>query len=159
MIKVEGNGSAPKIQIETVVAENAKNVVGTTKILAVVTRLAVTIARKIARREMKEGAMAKVLIGIDLLRHLGDSTISMEILWWQIEIGGVNEVEINMMNRVMGMGGMAPAPKTGDLRWEETAAQGMGPIGDLRWEEMVTQTIDVGTMIEGDNHLLHQLLC
>mmetsp|Transcript_14443 Transcript_14443/g.24210 ORF Transcript_14443/g.24210 Transcript_14443/m.24210 type:complete len:260 (+) Transcript_14443:643-1422(+) len=151
MIKVEGNGSAPKIQIETVVAKNARNVVGTTKILAVVTRLAVTIARKIARREMKEGAMAEVLIGIGLLRHLGDSTISMEILWWQIEIEGVNEVEINMMNRVMGMGGMAPAPKTGDLRWEETAAQGMGPIGDLRWEEMVTQTIDVGTMIEEDN--------
>jgi hypothetical protein len=106
---------------------------------------------------MKEGAMAEVLIGIGLLRHLGDSTISMEILWWQIEIEGVNEVEINMMNRVMG--GMAPAPKTGNLQWEETAAQGMGLIGDLRWEEMVTQTIDVGTMIEGDNHLLHQLLC
>mmetsp|Transcript_1284 Transcript_1284/g.1878 ORF Transcript_1284/g.1878 Transcript_1284/m.1878 type:complete len:203 (-) Transcript_1284:936-1544(-) len=151
MIKVEGNGSAPKIQIETVVAENAKNVVGTTKILAVVTRLAVTIARKIARREMKGGAMAEVLIGIGLLRHLGDSTISMEILWWQIEIEGVNEVETNTMNRVMGMGGMAPAHKTGDLRWEETAAQEMGLIGDLRWEEMVTQTIDVGTMIEEDN--------
>jgi hypothetical protein len=62
----------------------------------------------------------------------------------------VTEAETNATNHEMV--DMDLALKTGDLRWEEMAAQEMGPqIGDLQWEEMAAQTIDKGTMIEGDN--------
>jgi len=80
MIKIEENGSARKNQTETV-AENARNVADKTKILVIVSHLAVTIVQKNARRETKEGAaMAEVVIGTGLLRHLEENMISMGIL-------------------------------------------------------------------------------
>ena len=113
MIRVVENESVRKIQTETVV-ENVKNVADMTRILVVVTRPVVTIVQKNARREVKEGAMAGEVIGIDLLRHQEGNTISMEILWLQIKIVGVKEVEINAMIRAMV--DMDLALKTGDLR-------------------------------------------
>ena len=150
MTKVEESGSARKIQTEMVV-ESARNVAGMTRIPVVVSRLAMTIVQENDRRETKEGAMAEVVIGIGLHRHQEGNMISMEILWRQIEIEQVKEIEINAMNRVMG--DMDLALRIGDL---ETDAQGMGRIGDPLWEEMVIQMIDAGTTTEGDNqHRLH----
>ena len=146
MTKVEESGSARKIQTEIVV-ENATNVAGMTRILVVVTRLAMKIVREKDRIEMTEEAMAEVVIGIGLHRHQEGSTISMEILLRQIEIEVVKEIEINAM-----MGDTDLALKIGDLRWVETAVLGMGLIGDHPWEEMVIQMIDAGTRIEEDNH-------
>lgn len=145
MTKVEESGSARKIQTE-MAAESARNGAGMTRIRVVVTLLALMIVRKNDRRETKEEAMAEVVIGIGLHRHQEGSTTSMEILWWQIEIEQVKEIEINAMNRVMG--DMDLALRTGDL---ETDTQGMDLIGDPLWEEMVIQMIDAGTMIEEDN--------
>ena len=146
MTKVEESGSARKIQTEIVV-ENATNVAGMTRILVVVTRLAMKIVRGKDRIEMTEEAMAEVVIGIGLHRHQEGSTISMEIRLRQIEIEVVKEIEINAM-----MGDTDLALKTGDLRWVETGVLGMGLIGDHPWEEMVIQMIDAGTRIEEDNH-------
>ena len=145
MTKVEESGSARKIQTE-MAAESARNGAGMTRIRVVVTLLALMIVRKNDRREMKEEAMAEVVIGIGLHRHQEGSTTSMEILWWQIEIEQVKEIEINAMNRVMG--DLDLALRTGDL---ETETQGMDLIGDPLWEETVIQMIDAGTMIEEDN--------
>jgi len=144
--KIEEIGSARKNRTE-MVAGNVKNVADMTKILVIVSHLEVTTVPKSVQTETKEGAMAEVVIGIGLLRLPGGIMISMETLSWQIETEVVTEAETNVMNReIVDMG---LALKTGDRRWEETAAQEMGLIGGLPWEEMVDQTIV--PMIEGDN--------